>query len=42
MEFEVSSFFIDAVLLLSVFWKQARAPLLANLPVAWQARLPAA
>ena len=43
MEFEVSSFFIGAVLLLlSVFWKQARAPLLANLPVAWQARLPAA
>lgn len=43
MEFEVSSFFIGAILLLlSVFWKQSRAPLLANLPPAWRGRLPPA
>lgn len=43
MEFEVSSFFIGAVLLLlSVFWKAARASLLATLPAAWRAGLPAA
>ena len=43
MDFEVSSFFIGAVLLLlSVFWKAARASLLAKLPAAWQAGLPAA
>ena len=41
MEFAVSSFFIGAILLLlSVFWKQSRAPLLANLPPAWRGRLP--
>ena len=43
MEFEVSSFFIGAILLLlSVFWRQARAALLAKLPAAWQAGVPAA
>lgn len=43
MEFEVSSLCIGAILLLlSVFWKQARAPLLAKLPGTWQARLPPA